>query len=49
METRLSSRHLWQHSENGSVPGIDGAVDRDVFNGGLAVADLGDALWVLCG
>ncbi len=26
---------LWQHSESGSVPGIDGAVDLDVFNGGL--------------
>lgn len=30
-----SSWILWQHSESGSVPGIDGAVDLDVFNGGL--------------
>ncbi len=26
---------LWQHSESGTVPGIDGAVDLDVFNGDL--------------
>ncbi len=26
---------LWQHSESGAVPGIDGDVDLDIFNGGL--------------
>ncbi|HEX9942248.1 MAG TPA: GH25 family lysozyme [Thermoanaerobaculia bacterium] len=27
---------FWQHSESGSVPGIQGAVDLDVFNGPLS-------------
>lgn len=26
---------LWQHSDSGSVPGIEGAVDLDLFGGGL--------------
>lgn len=26
---------LWQHSDSGSVPGIEGAVDLDLFDGGL--------------
>lgn len=31
-----SSWAFWQHSESGSVPGIQGAVDLDVFNGPLS-------------
>lgn len=30
---------IWQHSESGSVPGIDGAVDLDLFRGGLDELD----------
>ena len=28
--------HLWQHTDFGSVPGIDGCVDLNVFNGSLS-------------
>lgn len=26
---------IWQHSQSGSVPGVNGSVDLDTFNGGL--------------
>jgi lysozyme len=27
--------HFWQHTDYGAVPGIDGSVDLNVFNGTL--------------
>ena len=34
--TPWTSWKFWQNADNGSVPGISGAVDTDVFNGTLA-------------
>lgn len=36
---------FWQHSESGSVPGIQGAVDLDVFNGPLPAFQQATAGW----
>lgn len=36
---------FWQHSESGSVPGIQGAVDLDVFSGPLPVLQQAAAGW----
>ncbi|MEA2601683.1 MAG: lysozyme [Acidobacteriota bacterium] len=36
---------FWQHSESGSVPGIQGAVDLDIFSGSLAALQQAAAGW----